>query len=126
MLSEAQLKVLIHRIEAKIPDRIGEYYKDRNHRSHIATKYGADKAYLDSNNLSFIVIDPFNGKYRCDLCLLAIFKAMWNTHRQTKKPRSYYEQILQKAKDLYKQVGCQDVLNDKFNLPDNFDVKDIR
>lgn len=125
MLSEAQLKVLIHRIESKIPNKIAEYYKDRNHRGHIATKYGADKAFLDPAAMSFIVIDPFNGKYRCDLCILAIFKALWNTHRKTKKPRAYYEHMLQKAKDIYNQVGCQDILDDKFNLPDNFDVRDI-
>jgi len=122
MLNEAQLKVLIHRIESRIPDRIKEYYKDTNHRIHIATKYGANKAFLDEQSLKFIVLDPFNGDYRCDLIMLAVFKALWNCHRNTKKPRQYYINILNKAKLLYKEVGCQDKLEDKIALASKFNI----
>jgi hypothetical protein len=126
MLSEAQLKVLIHRIEARIPDRIKDFYDDTENRRRISIKYGADKAFLDSNELKFVVIDPTNGKYRCDLVLLAIFKALWNIHRNTKKPTAYYKNMLHKAKDLYKTISCQDILEDKFNLPNGFDIQDLQ
>jgi len=122
MLSEAQLKVLIHQIETKIPDRIKKYYEDKNHRLHIATKYGATKAFLDSSELKFVVLDPTNGNYRCDLITLAVFKALWNCHRNTKKPRRYYISILNKAKILYKQIGCQDELENKISLATKFDI----
>lgn len=122
MLSEAQLKVLIHRIDSRIPDKIKKYYDDKNHRLHIATKYGADKAFLDTNELKFVVLDPFNGNYRCDLIVLAVFKALWNCHRNTKKPKQYYINILNKAKSLYKEVGCQDDLEDKIALATKFNV----
>lgn len=126
MLSEAQLKVLIHRIETKIPDRITEFYKKPDHRRMIAVKYGAEKAFLDSNELKFVLLDPSNGKYDCKLVLLSIFKALWNCHRNTKKPKSYYVKMLKKGQDIYKEIGCHDILDDKFNLPDHFDVKDLQ
>jgi hypothetical protein len=126
MLSEGQLKVLIHKIEAKIPDRITEYYKNPNHRKMIAVKYGADRAFLDAENLKFVLVDPANGKYDCKLVILAIFKALWNCHRITKKPKSYYVKMLKKGQDIYKEIGCHDILDDKFNLPNSFDIKDLQ
>ena len=125
MLSEARLKVLIHQVESRIPNRITEFYQDPNNRRRVAVKYSADKAFLDSEGLKFTVIDPNNGSYRCDLLMLSIFKALWNTHRNTKKPKSYYLNILQKGKDLYKEIGCQDILDDKINISKDFHVDEL-
>lgn len=126
MLSEARLKVLIKQIEARIPKKISEYYEDVNHRKLVAIKYGKDKAFLDGENLKFVVLDPFNGKYSCTLITLAIFKALWNMHRPTKKPKSYYEKMFIEAKNLYKEVGCQDILEDLMNIPNKFNVEELR
>jgi hypothetical protein len=126
MLSTAQLKVLIHRIEARIPKKITEYYQDMEHRKLIAIKYGAKKAFLDSEKLKFAVIDPFNGKYQCTLITLAIFKALWNMHRPTKKPKKYYESMFLEAKNLYKEIGCQDILEEMMNLPNNFNIDELK
>lgn len=126
MLNAARLRVLINQIERRIPKRITDFYKNENHRRMVAVKYGADKAFLDSDNLKFTVIDPANGQYRCDLITVSLFKAMWNCHRPTKKPLSYYVDILNQAKDLYKHIGCQDILEDAINLPDDFNVGDLK
>jgi hypothetical protein len=123
MISEARLKVLINSINKQIPKRLTDYYKDENHRRIIAAKFNAERAFLDSSNFKFILINPHTGQYDCNLCFLAIMKALWNSHRNTKLPTSYYTNMLKKGKTLFKSIGCRDKLTIK--LPDAFDFNDL-
>ena len=122
-ISEARLKILIRSIDKQISKSTKDYYRSENHRLLIASKFGTEKAFLDKDRLKFILINPQTGEYNCNLCFLAIIKAMWNTHRNTKLPKSYYENMLQKGIELFKSIGGRDKLT--ITLPNNFDFDDL-
>lgn len=122
-LSEARLTALITSIDAQISKRTKDYYKDDRHRLLLATKYGADRVFLDPVRHKFVLINPTNGQYDCNLCFLAVIKSLWNLKRNTKLPSTYYQNMLEKGKELFKSIGCKDKLTVK--LPNNFDMDDI-
>jgi len=123
-LSEARLKILIKSITNQISKRDQDYFKNDNHRQLLATKFGAERVFLDPQRYKFVLIDPRSGEYSCNYCFLAVIKAMWNLNRNnTKLPSSYYRNMLKKGKDLFKSLGCRDKLTVK--LPDNFDFNDL-
>ena len=122
-ISEARLKILIRSISSQIPKVTKDFYRSENHRRLLAAKFTAEKAFLDSQNLKFCLIDPKTGAYTVNLCFLAIIKAMWNLHRPTKLPKSYYEDMLDRGIELFKSIGGRDKMT--VTLPNNFDFNDL-
>jgi hypothetical protein len=120
MLSEARLKVLVHQIEKQIPASLTDYLKDDRHRQLQAIRF--PDSFLDMERLRFVIKDR-HGNYNPNLIFFAIIKAMWNTHRTTKLPKSYYEKMLIKGKKLFRELNCESKLTVK--LPDDFDIREI-
>lgn len=101
-------KVIFENLKTMIPESIKDLIKSRKVRQEMLDKYGA-KAFLDSKNLKFPVVNPKTGKYDCRLIYAAYIRAsMFEKRGGTRQaPKSYYSNIRDKAIKLYESEKCQ-------------------
>jgi hypothetical protein len=91
---------IIEEVEKKIPDEIKNKVMSPAMRRQLFEKHG-EKAFLFPEKMKFPVIDPNTGNYDCRLLYAAYLRA-----NQHKKSFPEYNEVVQKAKELFKINNC--------------------
>lgn len=120
---EKILLLITERVHSKIPTKIKNAIKSRAVRKTMLQKYG-EKAFLDSENLKFPVINPSDGEYHCALIYAAYIRSNIQSLKGGSKqhPTSYYNKIRDKARLLFKQQDCESKLGIHLSENDKFEI----
>jgi hypothetical protein len=111
-----EISLLTEKVSFAVPDSVKELLDKKEVRERMKKDIGS-VAFLDSEKLKFPVYNPENGKIDCKLIYAAFLRAnMWASKKKDNDEElfEYYNEIRNKAKDLYKKNKCGDKL--KINL----------
>ena len=108
------LSTIFEKVNYAIDEDVKKLLQSQKVRKEMLKKYG-EKAFLDPKNLKFPVINPKTGQYDCKLIYACILRSAVHSAKggSSKQPKSYYENIKEKATSLYKSQNCSEKLKIK-------------
>lgn len=110
------LSPILEKINFKIDEDVRKLISSSKVRNEMLKKYG-EKAFLDSKDKKFPVINPKTGSFECTLIYAALMRAIiFSSKNGTKtNPKEYYDKIRENAKKLYEKEKCGDKIKVKLN-----------
>lgn len=112
-------KIITESIKKIVPKSTDSYISKRSNRKKMLEKFG-EKAFLDPDKLAFPVMNK-NGKYDCGLIYAARARAL-----QWKGKKPGYQEIADKAEELYKEHNCSKKTHLKIHdIKENLELLDL-
>lgn len=89
-------KFILETLKNSLPDTLQKYLSKKSNREEMLEKIG-EKAFLNSKELKYPVINPFTKNYDCRLIYAAYVRSKQHKHIEINK----------KAKELYDSQKCE-------------------
>jgi len=123
MTDEFIFSTIFEKINYAIDDDVKQQLKSQKVRQEMLKKYG-NNAFLDSKDLKFPVINPKTGGYDCKLIYACILRSAVHSAKggSSKNPKSYYDNVKEKATNLYKSQNCSEKLKVKLSAESTEEV----
>lgn len=102
------LDSLNEEVNAKISAKTKKALKSTEVREKMKSDFG-DNSFLDPENKKFPICNPETGKLDCKLVYAAYMRAKIHSSKggSSLQPASYYSNIADKAKKIYKKNNCE-------------------
>jgi len=87
---------ILETVKRSLPDTLQKHLSKTSNRKEMLEKFG-EKAFLNSKELKYPVINPFTENYDCRLIYAAYVRSSQYDHKDIEK----------KAKELYESQNCE-------------------